>query len=193
MVEYDGRRLMTRSAQSAQIGVVGVARQEADAGLGQLRQVAGHPGEPQGRRTQEPHTLLAGACAQGWRLRTRIVCFGAAASRCVSVPAVWVWQRPLLGFLDEEATLEACHGQLYEATSGALQRLPGHVPLCYRPAAGGAQTARAGALTRGDVSSDASRRVPDVGRLLAWSVLAGVGTCQMRLPEAVSDDSRWAR
>ncbi|MEU2429399.1 universal stress protein [Streptomyces sp. NPDC007861] len=54
-----------------------------------------------------------------------------AASRGASVRAVWAWQRPLLGFIDEQAAVEACHGQLLEATAG---RSSAHqdVPLNHR-------------------------------------------------------------
>jgi nucleotide-binding universal stress UspA family protein len=42
----------------------------------------------------------------------------AAASRGASVRAVWVWQRPLLSFVDDQAALDLCHRQLHEATAG---------------------------------------------------------------------------
>lgn len=41
--------------------------------------------------------------------------------------AVWVRQRPLLGFLDEQAAVESRHRQLHEATtarSAAYQDVP---------------------------------------------------------------------
>ncbi len=54
----------------------------------------------------------------------------AAALRGASVRAVWVWQRPLLGFLDEQAALESCHRQLHEATAGR-SRAYRDVPLSH--------------------------------------------------------------
>lgn len=74
---------------------------------------------PEAERTvEEPPYLVVGVDGSPSADAALTYALEDAASRGASVRAVWVWQRPLLGFMDEQAALEACHRQLHEATAG---------------------------------------------------------------------------
>ncbi|WP_406306809.1 universal stress protein [Streptomyces sp. NBC_00885] len=83
-----------------------------------------------GRTVEEPPYLVVGLDGSPSADAALDHALEAAASRGASVRAVWVWQRPLLGFIDEQAALESCHRQLHEAAAG---RSGGHrdVPLSH--------------------------------------------------------------
>ncbi|MGW7363728.1 universal stress protein [Streptomyces sp. NPDC054841] len=70
------------------------------------------------RTVEEPACLVVGVDGSPSADAALDHALDAAASRGASVRAVWVWQRPLLGFFDEQAALESCHRQLLEATAG---------------------------------------------------------------------------
>ncbi|WP_328404259.1 universal stress protein [Streptomyces sp. NBC_00390] len=70
------------------------------------------------RTVEEPPYLVVGVDGSPSADAALDHALEAAASRGASVRAVWAWQRPLLGFLDEQAALESCHRQLHEATAG---------------------------------------------------------------------------
>ncbi|MFD7445659.1 universal stress protein [Streptomyces sp. NPDC059909] len=83
---------------------------------------------PEAERTvEEPPYLVVGVDGSPSADAALDHALATAASRGASVRAVGVWQRPLLGFLDEQAALESCHRQLHEATtarSAAYQDVP---------------------------------------------------------------------
>ncbi|NBE50265.1 universal stress protein [Streptomyces boluensis] len=77
---------------------------------------------------EEPSYLVVGmdgSAAAGLALDHALT---AAASRGAEVRAVWAWQRPLLGFLDERAAVVDLRGQLAAATAGPAAAHP-DVPL----------------------------------------------------------------
>ncbi|MFC5801698.1 universal stress protein [Streptomyces formicae] len=81
-----------------------------------------------GRTVEEPPYVVVGVDGSRSAGAALDHALEAAASRGASVRAVWVWQRPLLGFYDEEAALEACRRHLYAASDGRAGA-HGDVPL----------------------------------------------------------------
>ncbi|MFI2368089.1 universal stress protein [Streptomyces sp. NPDC018833] len=74
---------------------------------------------PEAERTvEDPPYLVVGVDGSSSADAALDHALEAAALRGASVRAVSVWQRPLVGFLDEQTALESCHRQLHEATAG---------------------------------------------------------------------------
>ncbi|MFE3657535.1 universal stress protein [Streptomyces sp. NPDC059165] len=84
---------------------------------------------PEARRTVgQPPCLVVGVDGSASAAAALAHALDDAASRAATVRAVWVWQPPLLGSVDEPAAIESCRRQLHEATEGRSATHP-DVPL----------------------------------------------------------------
>ncbi|TVL88618.1 universal stress protein [Streptomyces sp. SAJ15] len=145
---------------------------------------------PEAERTvEEPAYLVVGVDGSPSAGAALDYALEDASSRGVSVRAVWVWQRPLLGSLDEHAALEVCRGQLHEATAGpsaAHQDVPlSHTVLRGHPVetlAGAAEHALVVVVGRGGREGFTGMRLGSVPHGLLHRAVCPVATVPPSAP-----------